>query len=233
MRLDKYLAHAGYGSRKEVKQAIRKGLVRINDVECRKDDTRIQEGIDVVSVNGEEVVYEAVVYIMLNKPQDVVSATSDPTHETVLDCIDAILPRDCFPVGRLDIDTEGLLLITNDGKLAHRLLSPKNHVVKTYFVQLAKPLQEADKKRLEDGSIVLDEEPVQCARVELLEETQILLHIQEGRFHQVKRMLHAVGNEVVYLRRIAMGPLQLDEQLAPGDWRYLYEEELAALQEIA
>ena len=94
-------------------------------------------------------------------------------------------------------------------------------------------MQEADKKRLEDGSIVLDEEPVQCARVELLEETQILLHIQEGRFHQVKRMLHAVGNEVVYLRRIAMGPLQLDEQLAPGDWRYLYEEELAALQEIA
>ena len=147
MRLDKYLAHAGYGSRKEVKQAIRKGLVRINEVECRKDDTRIQEGIDVVCVNGEEVVYEAVVYIMLNKPQDVVSATSDPTHETVLDCIDAILPRDCFPVGRLDIDTEGLLLITNDGKLAHRLLSPKNHVVKTYFVQLAKPLQEADKKR--------------------------------------------------------------------------------------
>ena len=100
MRLDKYLAHAGYGSRKEVKQAIRKGLVRINDVECRKDDTRIQEGIDVVCVNGEEVVYEAVVYIMLNKPQDVVSATSDPTHETVLDCIDAILPRDSPQLSR-------------------------------------------------------------------------------------------------------------------------------------
>ena len=170
---------------------------------------------------------------MLNKPQDVVSATSDPTYETVLDCIDAFLPKDCFPVGRLDMDTEGLLLITNDGKLAHRLLSPKHHVEKTYLVDLAQPLQEGDQKKLENGSIVLDEEPVLPARVEILEDTQILLHIQEGRFHQVKRMLHAIGNEVVHLKRIAMGPLRLDEALASGEWRYLSEEEITVLKNVA
>lgn len=233
MRLDKYLAHAGLGTRKEVKLAIRKGRVCVNDEQCRKDDTKIQEGIDIVRVDGEEIIYEAVVYIMLNKPQDVVSATSDATHETVLDCIDAPLPRECFPVGRLDIDTEGLLLLTNDGKLAHRLLSPKHHVEKTYFVQLALPLQNGDQKKLENGSIVLDEEPVLPARVQILTETQILLHIQEGRFHQVKRMLHAIGNEVIYLKRIAMGPLLLDEELASGEWRYLSEEEVAALKAVS
>ena len=115
MRLDKYLAHAGLGTRKEVKLAIRKGRVSVNGEVCRKDDRKIQEGADVVCLDKEEIYYEAVVYIMLNKPQDVVSATSDPTYETVLDCIDAFLPKDCFPVGRLDMDTEGLLLITNDG----------------------------------------------------------------------------------------------------------------------
>ena len=160
MRLDKYLAHAGLGTRKEVKLAIRKGRVSVNGEVCRKDDRKIQEGVDVVCLDKEEIYYEAVVYIMLNKPQDVVSATSDPTYETVLDCIDAFLPKDCFPVGRLDMDTEGLLLITNDGKLAHRLLSPKHHVEKTYLVDLAQPLQEGDQKKLENGSIVLDEEPV-------------------------------------------------------------------------
>ena len=233
MRLDKYLAHAGLGTRKEVKLAIRKGRVCINGELCQKDDRKIQEGVDVVCVDGEEIYYEAVVYIMLNKPQDVVSATSDPIYETVLDCIDAFLPKDCFPVGRLDVDTEGLLLITNDGKLAHRLLSPKHHVEKTYLVELAQSLQEGDQKRLENGSIILDEEPVLPARVEILEDTKILLHIQEGRFHQVKRMLHAVGNEVVYLKRIAMGPLQLDEALACGEWRYLSEEEITSLKNVA
>ena len=151
MRLDKYLAHAGLGTRKEVKLAIRKGRVSVNGEVCRKDDRKIQEGVDVVCLDKEEIYYEAVVYIMLNKPQDVVSATSDPTYETVLDCIDAFLPKDCFPVGRLDMDTEGLLLITNDGKLAHRLLSPKHHVEKTYLVDLAQPLQEGDQKKLENG----------------------------------------------------------------------------------
>ena len=202
MRLDKYLAHAGLGTRKEVKLAIRKGRVSVNGEVCRKDDRKIQEGADVVCLDKEEIYYEAVVYIMLNKPQDVVSATSDPTYETVLDCIDAFLPKDCFPVGRLDMDTEGLL-------------------------------QEGDQKKLENGSIVLDEEPVLPARVEILEDTQILLHIQEGRFHQVKRMLHAIGNEVVHLKRIAMGPLRLDEALASGEWRYLSEEEITALKNVA
>lgn len=131
------------------------------------------------------------------------------------------------------MDTEGLLLITNDGKLAHRLLSPKHHVEKNYLVDLAQPLQEGDQKKLENGSIVLDEEPVLPARVEILEDTQILLHIQEGRFHQVKRMLHAIGNEVVHLKRIAMGPLRLDEALASGEWRYLSEEEITALKNVA
>lgn len=233
MRLDKYLAHAGYGSRKEVKQVIRKGRVCVNETICRKDDAHIVEGVDIVVVDGEEVSYTSKVYIMLHKPQNVVSAVHDARYPTVLDCIDAHLPSDCFPVGRLDIDTEGLLLLTNDGKLAHRLLSPRHHVVKTYLVHIAHPLTPTDIIRLENGSIVLDEETILPATIDILEDKKILLHIQEGRFHQVKRMLHAVDNEVLYLKRLCMGPLVLDEMLALGEWRYLSEDEIEALQRVS
>ncbi len=232
MRLDKYLAHADVGTRKEVKQLIRKGHVCVNGEVCCKDDTKINEMEDIITVDGDEIYYESIVYIMLNKPQNVVSATSDSIHETVMDCIDVTIPKDCFPVGRLDIDTEGLLLITNDGKLAHRLLSPKHHVTKTYLVEIAHSLSDEDILRLENGSIELDGECILPAEVEIIDESFIKLHIREGRFHQVKRMLHAVNNEVLSLKRIAMKNLQLDDTLAPGEWRFLSDEEIRLLKDL-
>lgn len=230
MRLDKYLAHAGIGTRKEVKLLIRKKHICVNGVVCVKDDTKINEHEDVITLDGEDVSYESIVYIMMNKPQGVVSATIDDMHATVFDCIDAILPNDCFPVGRLDIDTEGLLLICNDGKLGHDLLSPKKHVDKTYFVELDHVLRDEDIKKLESGTIVLDDVCLQPARVEVIDDTHIHLTIREGKYHQVKRMMHAVDNEVVFLKRIRMGSLTLDESLEPGEWRYLSDEEVEALQ---
>lgn len=231
MRLDKYLSHAGIGTRKEVKQLIRKKHVKVNGNLITKDDAHVDEQAEVM-VDEEIVYYEPFVYLMLNKPSGVISATEDGEHETVLDCFDVMLPKGCFPVGRLDIDTEGLLLITNDGKLAHRLLSPKQHVQKTYFVEYEKPLSEEDIKMLCDGSIRLDDKAILPAKLDIISETSCLLHIEEGRFHQVKRMFQAVTNEVVYLKRLAMGPLQLDDDLQPGDWRPLHEEEHKALQAI-
>ena len=150
--------------------------------------------------------------------------------ETVLDCIGAQLPKDCFPVGRLDIDTEGLLLITNDGKLSHFLLSPKHHVKKTYYVEMKNILSKEDIEILENGSIVLDEKVIKPAKVEVIDDYHCYLTIEEGRYHQVKRMMSAVGNEVLYLKRISMGSLRLDENLQTGEWRWLSEEEVQALK---
>lgn len=230
MRLDKYLAHAGSGTRKEVKLLIRKGCVRVNDEICKKDDMHIDEEVDRVFLHDEEVFYQKYYYIMLNKPVDVVSAVSDPVHETVLDLIE--LPvTGLFPVGRLDIDTEGLLLITNDGNLSHALLSPKKHVAKRYLVHIDHPLSQEDIHRLEDGVIELDEERILPAKVDVVEPCILYLTIEQGKFHQIKRMLHAVQNEVTALKRIQMGPLLLDEQLEVGEWRHLSEEELASLKD--
>lgn len=230
MRLDKFLAHAQIGTRKEVKQIIRKKRVCVNGVVCSKDDTHIDETQDIITIDGEEVYYEQYVYIMLNKPQGVISATQDTQHETVLDCIDVLLPKGCFPVGRLDIDTEGLLLITNDGKLSHQLLSPKHHIDKRYYVEVAKSLSKEMIHTLENGSIVLDEKVIQEANVEQINDKSCYLTIKEGRFHQIKRMMHAVGNEVVYLKRVQMGTLVLDETLSCGDWRWLSDEEIQQLK---
>lgn len=230
IRLDKYLAHAGIGTRKEVKQWIRKKHVSVNGVICIKDDTHIDETSDEVVLDGERIQYDRVVYIMLHKPDGVVSATSDAQYQTVLECIDTIIPKDCFPVGRLDIDTEGLLLICNDGKLAHALLSPKKHVDKTYYVEIREPLEKGDIELLESGTITLDDEVLKPAKVEVIDETSIYLTIQEGKYHQVKRMLQAVHNEVLFLRRERMGSLVLDTALKPGEWRYLTEEEIQVLK---
>lgn len=233
MRLDKYLAHAGIGTRKEVKLLIRKKHICVNGVVCTKDDMHIDEHRDVITFDGEDISYEPVVYLMLNKPSGVISATVDDMHATVFDCIDALLPTDCFPVGRLDIDTEGLLLITNDGKLAHQLLSPSKHVWKTYHVEARDPLSQDDLHILESGTIKLDEEVLKKAKTQRITDHSIYLSIQEGKYHQIKRMLHAVHNEVTYLKRIQMGPLSLDESLAPGEWRYLREDEIAMLRKQA
>ncbi|MCH4286590.1 MULTISPECIES: pseudouridine synthase [Bacillota] len=229
MRLDKFLSHAGAGTRKEVKQMIRKGFVTINGEVCKKDDCHIDELQDVICLDGEEVSYQKYYYIMLNKPQDVVSSTKDGMHETVLDIIDIHLPKDMFPVGRLDIDTTGLLLICNDGALSHELLSPKKHVEKEYEVIIDHPLSAQDIETLENGTILLDDEPIKKAHVQVIEQCKIHLIISEGKYHQVKRMLHAVNNEVLQLKRVRMGSLVLDEALQEGEWRFLSDEEIAEL----
>lgn len=230
MRLDKFLAHANAGSRKEVKSMIRKGFVKINGEVCKKDDIHIDETHDIITLDDEEIQYQKYYYIMLNKPQGCVSACVDAHQQTVMDLLDIALPKDMFPVGRLDIDTEGLLLLTNDGALSHALLSPKKHVEKEYEVFIDTPLTKEDIEQLENGSIVLDEEQLQPAKVEVLEPTKIHLTISQGKFHQVKRMMHAVHHEVLFLKRLRMGTLCLDERLQPGEWRFLSEDELAGLK---
>ena len=229
MRLDKYLAHAGFGTRKQVKEFVRKGYVLVNDSVVKKDDIKIDEKNDVVVVDGEVVRFEQDVYIMLNKPQGVISATEDGRYETVLDCI-GTTRTDLFPVGRLDIDTEGLLLITNDGALAHDLLSPKKHVDKIYEVHLDQPWNPDYEQVIEQGIRINDEEVCMPAKVQQVEDKVILLTIMEGKFHQVKRMMHACDNEVVFLKRLTMGPLVLDEELAPGEYRSCTEEEIFQLK---
>ena len=228
MRLDKFLANQGYGSRKEVKALIKQKRVSVNDEIAKRDDVKIDEFHDVVKVDDETVAYEEFVYYMLYKPAGYVSATEDRLP-TVMDLFEEFIPKDSFPVGRLDIDTEGLLLISNDGVLAHRLLSPKKHVDKVYEVHTAKPIDDGMVERLQKP-LVYQDEVYQGGRVEKVDEHILYLTIQEGKFEQVKRMLLCVGNEVTYLKRIRFGSLVLDESLKKGQYRRLSEEELETLK---
>lgn len=230
MRLDKYLAHSGIGTRKEVKNMIRKKRVSVNDEICTSDDVKIDEVNDIICVDGTKVEYYSEVYIMLNKPAGCVSATMDERYPTVMDYIDANIPFDSFPVGRLDIDTVGLCFITNNGALAHEMLSPKKHVDKTYYVEVKEKLNDFAVLELEKGIALNDEEICLPAKVEMISETSCYLTIQEGKFHQIKRMMHAVDNEVTYLKRIRMSTLVLDESLDEGEWRFLTDEEVENLK---
>ncbi len=232
MRLDKFLAHCNLGSRKEVKQMIRKGRVQVNDNIVKNDDYQILEGYDQVSVDGEVIDYIKDVYLMMNKPANVVSATYDHFDETVIDLIDPRFQKDCFPIGRLDKDTEGLLIISNDGNLAHKLLSPKNHIEKTYYVEHKEPISSQDAITLCNGSIIIDDKAVMEAKYEKIDDYHCFLTIMEGRFHQVKRMFHAIHNEVLFLKRISMGPIVLDENLELGEVRFLSEEEIKLLKSL-
>ena len=230
MRLDKYLAHAGYGTRKEVKQLIRKKRIQVNQQIVSKDDVQIDEVNDLVHVDGECVIYQKYVYYMMNKPQGVISATSDAKQQTVMDLFEEFVPLDAFPVGRLDIDTTGLLLISNDGALAHELLAPKKHVDKVYEVSCANIINEEQISRLEAGVTIEPDEVCKPAKVKLVNDQVMLLTIHEGKFHQVKRMLLAVGNEVIQLKRIQMGSLKLDEDLVEGCYRPLSISEVKQLK---
>lgn len=231
MRLDKLLAHAGYGTRKEVKALIKAKQVTVNGVNALKDKQQIDEFQDEVCVYGEKLAYAQNHFIMMNKPAGVICANRDDYHETIMDLFDCFIGTDMFPVGRLDIDTEGLLLICNDGKLAHRLLSPKHHVDKCYEVHLAKEIDAAQIQKL-NSELDLGDFISKPAQIEVITPTCIYMVIQEGKFHQVKRMLQAVDNEVVYLKRLRFGPLSLDESLAPGEWRYLTKSETDALYTV-
>lgn len=236
IRLDKYLADMGAGSRSQIRQDIRKGLVQVNNEIAKTPDQKIDPASDRVSLRGEYITYVSYEYYMLNKPAGVLSASRDKKARTVLDLITEHSRKDLFPVGRLDKDTEGLLLITNDGALAHELLHPKKHVNKTYFVRLTGPVTPQMVQAFAEGLDIGDETLTLPGELKILKngpqaETEIT--ISEGRFHQIKRMAKAAGTEVLYLKRISMGPLSLDESLAPGAYRSVTEEEKTALLRLA
>lgn len=237
MRLDKYLVACALGSRTEVKNFLKAGRVMVNGKKEKSAKLQINEDTDEICFDGQKLTYEEFVYYMMNKPQGVISATEDPKHKTVLDLLDDLArSKEVFPVGRLDIDTHGLLLLTNDGNLAHALLSPKRHVNKTYLAQVDGIMTQEDVEKFAQG-IPLKDFTCQPAKLELVsvdtekEESLVRVIIAEGKFHQVKRMVAYCGKEVVDLQRLTMGLLTLDEDLKRGEWRRLSKEELEGLLE--
>ncbi|WP_312128149.1 pseudouridine synthase [Lysinibacillus capsici] len=234
MRLDKLLANMGYGSRKEVKQLLKQKAVTVDGAYVKDAALHVDPEQQIVSVFGERVVYTEFVYFIMNKPPGVISATEDLRDETVIDLLEPLHQHfQPFPVGRLDKDTEGLLLLTNDGHLAHNLLSPKKHVPKVYYAQIEGVVTEEDAEKFANG-VELDDgyvtKPGKLVILKSAQQSEIELTIQEGKFHQVKRMFEAVGKRVTYLKRISMGSLMLDENLALGEYRELTTEELNGLQ---
>ena len=229
MRQDKFLTQAAELSRSEAKQKIKKGCVTVNEEVTKRPEVKVSLE-DIVCLDGKNVCYEAYRYIMLHKPAGVVSATEDAQCRRVLYLIEEG-KKGLFPVGRLDKDTEGLLLLTNDGVLAHNLLSPKKHVDKTYFAILDGPVGEKEQKLFSKGLDIGDEKVTLPAKLDLTEKAnEVYITLQEGRFHQVKRMAQAVGRNVTYLKRISMGSLVLDSSLEKGAYRSLTEEEVLALK---
>lgn len=231
IRLDKLLAHQGWGTRKEVKRLIRQGRVSVNGIPVTDDDRKVEESRDRVCVDDTEVMYQQYVYLMMNKPVGYVCANDDEQQVTVFDLLNQFEGRDLFTVGRLDKDTEGLLILTNDGTYAHQLVSPKHHVEKEYVVALKDPFDEAMIPTVEQGIWISETEQCAPASISVVEPKLIHLTLREGKFHQVKRMMHACGNEVVGLRRIRIGALWLDDALAVGDYRKMSLQEQALAQE--
>ncbi|MFS0775630.1 16S rRNA pseudouridine(516) synthase [Neobacillus sp. 3P2-tot-E-2] len=235
MRIDKMLANLGFGSRKEVKQLLKSGAVKVDDVVVKDPKQHVDTNKQSVTLNGEVIEYKEFIYLMMNKPQGVLSATEDSSQETVIDLLELEdQVYEPFPVGRLDKDTEGLLLITNDGQLAHRLLSPKKHVPKTYFAVIDQEVTLEDIKAFAEGVTLDDGYETKPGELKILKSgirSDIELTITEGKFHQVKRMFEAVGKKVVYLKRISMGPLPLDETLELGEYRELTDDEVGLLRD--
>lgn len=233
IRLDKYLCDMGIGSRREVKEYCKTGRIQVNACVIKASDMKIDTEQDIVLFDGVRIEFEEYEYYMLNKPAGVVSATKDNTCTTVLDLIDSSRKKSLFPVGRLDKDTVGLLLITNNGALAHRLLAPDKHVPKTYYVKVQGKLTEEHVKRYKEGICLSDGGITRPATLKVLSAgvmSEAELTICEGKFHQVKRMMSAMGCKVIYLKRIRMGSLVLDESLQEGQFRRLTEKEIKALQ---
>ena len=235
MRVDKLLSNVGVASRAELKKYCKQGLISVNGKVINNPGIQVDSENDEVMFNGEKIVYREFVYIMLNKPDGYISATFDKRDPIVLDLIDKEdLVFEPFPVGRLDKDTEGLLVLTNDGQLAHRVLSPKKHVPKTYYAKVEGVVTEEDVKAFADGVTLDDGYETMPAELVILksdEISEIELTIHEGKFHQVKRMFESVGKKVVYLKRLSMGKLKLDEGLALGEYRELTEEEVKMIEE--
>lgn len=233
MRVDKFLSVTGKATRTEAKKAVRAKAVTVNGVAISSSDVQIDPNNDVIAFFGEIVTYREHTYILMNKPDGVVSATEDGRDKTVID----LLPPDVknnklFPCGRLDKNTLGLMLITDDGDLAHELLSPRSHVEKTYYFKSAEPVSAEDAKRFEKGVVLSDGYETLPAKIELCGNgDEGMITLKEGKYHQIKRMLGALNNKIIYLERVSFGPLALDESLKRGDWRYLTDEEIKELKD--
>ena len=234
-RIDKILSNLGYGTRKDLKKIVKNGMVQVNGITIKDSAMKVDPEKDKIVINGEEIFYREFIYLMMNKPAGVISATFDNKDETVIDLLEVEHQVfEPFPVGRLDKDTVGLLLLTNDGDLNHRLISPKWKVDKVYFAKIDQKVTEEDIEKFKHGITLDDGYRCKEAILEIQkaseEGSEIVLTIQEGKFHQVKRMFEAVGKKVTYLKRIEFGTLPLDEDLEEGEYRELTEEELAILK---
>jgi 16S rRNA pseudouridine516 synthase len=229
MRIDKFLSNQGIGSRKDVRRLIQKGFITVNGNQIRQIDMKIDAIDDDIHYDGQKVLFQSVVYLMLNKPKNCITATEDSRHRVVMDFIEHPLKDKLFPVGRLDIDTTGLLILTNDGQLAHDLLSPKKHVDKTYHASLDEPINDMIIDafnmgvKLDDGYVT---KPAKLVKIASREDSyNVEVTIQEGKFHQIKRMFSAFDIHVLELKRVKMGALQLDQDLGEGEFRELTREE--------
>ncbi|MBR5535882.1 MAG: rRNA pseudouridine synthase [Clostridia bacterium] len=228
MRLDKFVSDAMGITRKDSKNLIKKGLVSVNGAIIKDSGANVNE-TDSLIVDGKRAEYKKFIYLMMNKPQGYISATDDKKQKTVLDLLPENFSRyDLFPAGRLDIDTEGFLLLTNDGQTAHNLLSPSKKVGKEYFARLEKPLTDKDKETIEQG-VDIGGYITKPAKIEKHSDTECTITIVEGKFHQVKKMFEAVGNKVTYLKRVSFASLPLDPNLALGEYRYLTDEEVKTI----
>ncbi len=232
MRLDKYLADSGAGTRKEIKSLVRSGAVTVDGAPVRDPSFHVSDTA-AVCINGKNINYKKYIYIMMNKPGGYVSATFDKRLPVVTDLLDEYsVSFEPFPAGRLDIDTEGMLILTNDGALCHRILSPKKHIHKKYMVKSDLPVTDGDIAAFERGVTLDDGYVCMAAHLERGEgENQSFVTLCEGKFHQVKRMFESVGKNVLYLKRVSMGNLPLDESLASGEYRELTDEEIKKLEE--
>ena len=233
MRLDKFLTNNGICSRSEAKKILKDGLIKVNDKIIKDCDYKIDENNDVITFKGEIINYEEFVYLMINKPAGVISATEDKYDKTILDLVSEYKHKDLFPFGRLDKDSVGLVILSNDGKLAHELLSPKKHVEKTYYLKIKGFLDENDIKAFNEGIILEDDYKCKSASLKILKSSEISeceVIISEGKFHQLKRMFKMLNKEVVYLKRISFGKIVLDENLKEGEYRLLTNNEIELLK---
>lgn len=234
MRIDKFLSQMQISTRSESKKMLKSGRIRVNGKIVTDGAEKCDPKTDIISVDEKEICYREFRYIMLHKPAGCLTATRDTNDKTVMDYLPKELHKNMSPVGRLDKDTEGLLLITDDGALNHNLLSPVKHVEKSYYARIRGIVTETEVRAFADGLSIGEKKPTAPAVLQILnsgEESEILVTITEGKFHQVKRMFQAVGMEVLYLKRLSMGPLHLDKNLAPGEWRELTEEEIQQLKD--
>ena len=232
MRLDKFLKENGICSRSEAKKILKQGLITVNDIVVKDSDYKIEENNDVIKYNNQEIIYQEYVYIMVNKPAGVICATEDYKDKTILDLVTEYKHKDLFPFGRLDKDSVGLVILGNDGKLAHELLSPKKHVDKKYYLKIDGILTQEDVLAFNEGVILEDGYKCKSAKLEILKSDTIsecYAIISEGKFHQLKRMFKILGKEVIYLKRISFGNIILDETLQEGEYRLLTQEEIDAL----